>query len=825
MKPSRRTRLASLLATLMGPALLAMPAMADNSATEDGLSLEKIMQDPDWIGNQPVNAFWDLDNSTIYFQRKAEDENFKHWYRVSAGGGESRQLSPAERANVPAIGGEVSQDGKRRVAEKNGDIFIYDMQSGEARQVTRTSAAESSPFFMADDRRISWSSNGSKFIFDPATGLVEEAVVVKAEDDPLRKSEGFDYLKDQQLRLFSTLRRENRREDSEKEHQREVRDADPTRIAPTLYLGADRDIRFSSLSPNGRYMIVVSQPKAYESGKNDSMPNFVTESGYVENREVRTLVGLNAPAPHTVHLVDLQENSATTLAMDELPDIDDDPLEDIRDDAIEYHVAQGNDRETVEKALEAPEVRPAQVEGIQWTRDGSQVAVQVHSIDNKDRWIATVDFEDAKLEPQHQLTINNGWINWNFNEFGWLPDNRLWFMSEETGYAHLYAKRPGDRAVALTNGKYVVSDPQVTRDGNMIYYIANPGRSGTFNIYRVPTRAKMAPQKISRISVQPSSRSNDDWGYSPYMLSHDEKSIVFKHDSPTHPAELYAQPVNGDRDAVKLTDSTTAEFKAIDWVAPEVVQVPSTHFDGTITARVYKPLDWSPDKEYPAVMFVHGAGYLHNAHDGWSVYFREFMFHNILLRKGYVVMDMDYRGSAGYGAKWRNAIYRQMGHPELEDLLDGKKYMVDNLGVDADRVGIYGGSYGGFMAFMALFRSPGEWAAGAALRPVTDWVHYNHPYTANILNTPLVDPMAYEKSSPIEWAEDYDNTPMLIAHGMQDDNVFFKDSVRLVQRLIELKKENFEIAPYPLDPHGFKHPESWLDEYRRIFKLMEENTR
>ncbi|MDX1442220.1 MAG: prolyl oligopeptidase family serine peptidase [Gammaproteobacteria bacterium] len=823
MKLSRHSRLASLLAAVIGSSLAAGPVVADDSMTEDGLSLEKIMQDPDWIGNQPINAYFADDNRTIYFQREAEDENFKHWYSIAANGGEATLLTPAQRADVPARGGELSQDGKRRVAAKNGDIFLYFLEEDRVQQLTRTSANESSPFFMADDRRIAWTVNGSTMIFDPASGLIEEAAVVKGENDPLRESENFDYLEDQQLRLFSTLRRENRRDESEKEHNRTLRDADPTRIAPTLYLGADRNIRFSSLSPNGRYMLVVSEPKSHENGKQDSMPNYVTESGYVKNRDVRPLVGLNAPAPHTIHLIDLEENSATTLAMDELPGIDDDPLEDLRDDAIDYHVEQGNDEDAVEKALKAPEIRPAQVEGLDWTRDGSMVAVQVHSVDNKDRWIATVDFDDGELESQHRLTMNKGWINWYHNDFGWLPDNRLWFLSEETGYSHLYVKRPGDRAVALTSGDYVVADPKVTTDGSMIYYIANPERSGTFNIYRVPTRAKMAAKQVSSISVQPSSRSEDDWGYSPFELSTDGEYLVFKHDEPTHPAELYAQAVNGG-EPVKLTDSTSAEFKAVDWVAPEIVKVPSTHFDGTITARVYKPRDWSPDKEYPAVMFVHGAGYLHNAHDGWSVYFREFMFHNILLRHGYVVMDMDYRGSRGYGAKWRNAIYRQMGHPELEDLLDGKKYMVDNLGVNEDRVGVYGGSYGGFMAFMALFRSPGEWAAGAALRPVTDWAHYNHPYTSNILNTPLVDPMAYEKSSPIEWAEDYDNTPMLIAHGMQDDNVFFKDSVRLVQRLIELKKENFEIAPYPLDPHGFVHPESWLDEYRRIFKLMEENT-
>ncbi len=97
------------------------------------------------------------------------------------------------------------------------------------------------------------------------------------------------------------------------------------------------------------------------------------------------------------------------------------------------------------------------------------------------------------------------------------------------------------------------------------------------------------------------------------------------------------------------------------------------------------------------------------------------MFHNLLLQHGYVVIDMDYRASAGYGRDWRTAIYRDMGHPELEDLLDGKAWLVKNWNADPKRVGIYGGSYGGFMTLMAMFRAPGEFAAGAALRPVGDW--------------------------------------------------------------------------------------------------------
>jgi dipeptidyl aminopeptidase/acylaminoacyl peptidase len=114
--------------------------------------------------------------------------------------------------------------------------------------------------------------------------------------------------------------------------------------------------------------------------------------------------------------------------------------------------------------------------------------------------------------------------------------------------------------------------------------------------------------------------------------------------------------------------------------------------------------------------------------------------------------------------------------------------------------------------------------AGAALRPVTDWTQYNHEYTSNILNTPEIDDIAYRRSSPIEFADGLKG-PLLIAHGMIDDNVFFQDSVRLFQRLIELKKDNVELAPYPLERHGFTHASAWRDEYARILKLFESTLR
>jgi len=277
----------------------------------------------------------------------------------------------------------------------------------------------------------------------------------------------------------------------------------------------------------------------------------------------------------------------------------------------------------------------------------------------------------------------------------------------------------------------------------------------------------------------------------------------------------------GGGDARVLTDTRTDAYKAIEWQAPQIVQVPSSHVDRPLWSKLYTPAQMQPGKRYPVVLFVHGAGYTQNTHARFPYYFREQMFHNLLAQQGYIVLDIDYRASEGYGRDWRTAIYRQMGTPELQDLLDGIDWLVESKQADRGRVGVYGGSYGGFMTFMAMFRAPAAFAAGAALRPVTDWAMYNHEYTSNILNTPELDPEAYQVSSPIEYAEALQGR-LLIAHGMLDDNVFYQDSVRLAQRLIELEKTGWELASYPLERHSFVHPESWLDEYRRIHALFEE---
>jgi dipeptidyl aminopeptidase/acylaminoacyl peptidase len=280
-------------------------------------------------------------------------------------------------------------------------------------------------------------------------------------------------------------------------------------------------------------------------------------------------------------------------------------------------------------------------------------------------------------------------------------------------------------------------------------------------------------------------------------------------------------PNRAGAEPTRVTTSPDETWLATPWLEPTLVTFKAR--DGVeVPARLYTPemVGARRHPRRPAVVFVHGAGYLQNAHRYWSSYYREYMFHHLLASRGYVVLDVDYRGSAGYGRDWRTAIYRHMGGKDLDDIVDGAKYLAAEHKVDARRIGVYGGSYGGFITLMAMFTTPDVFAAGAALRPVTDWAHYNHGYTSNILNVPPTDAEAYRRSSPIHFADGLKGA-LLICHGLVDVNVHAQDSIRLAQKLIELRKEDWELALYPVEDHAFVEETSWADEYKRILKLFE----
>jgi dipeptidyl aminopeptidase/acylaminoacyl peptidase len=220
---------------------------------------------------------------------------------------------------------------------------------------------------------------------------------------------------------------------------------------------------------------------------------------------------------------------------------------------------------------------------------------------------------------------------------------------------------------------------------------------------------------------------------------------------------------------------------------------------------------------------VHGGGYRQFAQRGWSVYGFSRASHygmlNYLAQQGYTVLDFDYRGSAGYGRDYRTDIYRSMGQKDVDGAVAAARWLARTHGVDSTRIGIYGVSYGGFMTLMSLFRHPGVFAAGISAAGVTDWAHYSDQWTTRILNRPQDDPEAYRTSSPIYHAAGL-RDPLLIEHGMLDDNVHFQDAVRLEQRLLELEKD-FEVIYYPLEPHVITGEPALYDFQRRLVAFFE----
>ncbi len=364
---------------------------------------------------------------------------------------------------------------------------------------------------------------------------------------------------------------------------------------------------------------------------------------------------------------------------------------------------------------------------------------------------------------------------------------------------------------ALTSGAFEIYDVALSKDKSRWYFTSNKTHPGDRQFYSMPIKGGKWEKLTDMI------------GRNDVVLSPNEDKMAILYSYSNKPTELFIKdnPIetSGTPQVEQITNSNTDDFNAYDWKDPEIITFNAS--DGAeVHARLYQPE--ASVKNKAAVIFVHGAGYLQNAHKWWSSYFREYMFHNLLVDNGYTVLDIDYRGSAGYGRDWRTGIYRHMGGKDLSDQVDGAKMLMDEHDIDADKIGIYGGSYGGFITLMGMFNAPETFSAGGAIRSVGDWAAYNHGYTARILNTPATDSLAYKRSSPIYFADGLQGD-LLILHGMVDDNVHFQDMVRLSQRLIELGKENWEMAVYPVERHGFVEPSSWTDEYTRIFKLFQKS--
>ncbi len=796
-------------------------------AQKPRLTVETIMQDPkNWVGTAPSSPFWSDDSKTLYFSWNPDKATSDSLYKVTFTAGKTPtpakpvKVSPTERralATPPNFG--FNRAKTKRLFERQDDLFLIDTKTNAVRQLTNTAEAESSPVFSGDEQQVIFRRGSNLFSLDLSSGLLSQLTDFKPgkkKDDP-KLTDNEKYLKADQPRLSTVLTERK----AKKEEGERIEKADKPRRPKEVYLD-DRTLQNPQRSPDGRF-ITYRLSKNPTNAKSTIVPSYVTESGYTEPISGRTKVG-SPVAASEFFVYDIKRDTVRSITLKTVPGIYDKPafLTDYQKkakvDTDKPVKADSAKTKATAKADTAKKTRPVVINGPIWSDNGKFCVVVLRSQDNKDRWIMQLDLDSLSLtllDRQH----DDAWIGGpgigsanSVGNLGFLADDHtIWFQSEADGYSHIYTlDLLTKQRKQLTSGSFEVQQAFLSKDKTLFFLQTNEVHPGEQHFYR------MAATGGARTRLTTQTGAND------VTLSPDETRMAVRYSSTNQPWELYYAPVPvGTKpvtEAIKLTDSPTDAFKKYPWREPQVVTIPARDKEA-IYARLYKPDPATRNGK--SVVFVHGAGYLQNAHKWWSQYFREYMFHNLLTDAGYTVLDIDYRGSAGYGRDWRTGIYRFMGGKDLTDHVDAARWLVQTQGVDSSRIGVYGGSYGGFITLMAMFTAPGVFKAGAALRPVTDWAAYNHPYSANILNDPQADSLAYRRSSPIYFAEGL-RDHLLICHGLIDVNVHAQDALRLSQRLIELKKENWELALYPLEDHGFVEPTSWMDEYKRILKLFNE---
>jgi len=653
---------------------------------------------------------------------------------------------------------------------------LLDTSSNTRRQITRTTGAEANPRWARRESAVTFTRDNNLFLVPLDSGEIAQLTDVQPRKRDPRETDSQKFIKSEETKLIEHTR-------VEAEKKKKAEEKDKALALPKFELAERQSAQDLQLSPDGTHVFILTVERS-ESAKRPNVPNYVTESSYTEDIPARTFVG-DAQDTRALTVLNLTTGKAVAAAID---------TKDAKDTKTRWGMPLLAD-------------------------DGSLAVAHVRAQNNKERWLAAVDPESGKSRILDTLH-DDAWVRevGGFGQtdpsFGLLPDQKhLWFLSERDGWMHLYsldatAAQPAARQ--LTQGKWEIDAVALSADQKKFYITSSETHPGERHIYAMPIEGGQRTKLTSMTGGVTGEASPDDRAF----------GLIYS--AATKPNEVYVMPNRAGAAAMQVTASTSEEFRSFKWIEPQLVTYKTR--DGVeVYARLYTPdmIGAKRDASAPAVVFVHGAGYLQNAHKYWSSYYHEYMFHNLLASRGYVVLDPDYRASAGYGRDWRTAIYRHMGGKDLEDVVDGAKFLVSTQKVNAKRIGVYGGSYGGFITLMAMFTTPDVFAAGAALRPVTDWTHYNHDYTANILNEPQADAEAYRKSSPIYFADGLKGA-LLICHGMVDTNVLFQDSVRLVQRLIELRKENWSVAPFPVENHGFEEETSWADEYKRILKLFED---
>ena len=355
----------------------------------------------------------------------------------------------------------------------------------------------------------------------------------------------------------------------------------------------------------------------------------------------------------------------------------------------------------------------------EWSGDSKHLLTFEEQPNYKKAELRVVDPNTGKATVVFEQT-DDRWVE-QFDS-GWSPDSgRVWLTSDRTGFQHLYTVAiNGTDLRQITNGAWEIHRDTFSHSpqwiGDSIYYSSTQDGTAERQFYRVKADGTRAPERLSKRA-----------GLNIGNLSRDGQEQAILEADLKNPFDLF---VNGER----VTTSPQPQFYSLPWAESRFLNYPSLKDRKPVAARLLLPAGYNPDdpsqKPRPAIVYVHGSGYATSVLKQWGSYQDlRFVFNNLLAARGFIVLEMDYRGSTNYGRDWRSGVYLDMGGPDLDDVLGGVEYLRTLKNVNTKRIGIWGWSYGGFMTAMAMFRAPAIFQCGAAFSGVYDWDNYNAVYT------------------------------------------------------------------------------------------------
>jgi dipeptidyl-peptidase-4 len=431
---------------------------------------------------------------------------------------------------------------------------------------------------------------------------------------------------------------------------------------------------------------------------------------------------------------------------------------------------------------------------VKWLNDSKKLSYQLQSRDQK-----TLSLHTYELKNRREKTLltekSDHWINLH-KDLTFLNDNNTFiWASERDGFKHLYHYTlKGELIAQLTQGEWVVDAlTRVDEKNGWVYFTGRADTPLERHLYKVPLSGK-SPEHVQRITKRN--------GFHSINFSATSENYIDSFSNTQTPKQVSLHLANGEHVTWLAENAVTPEHPISpyynDIVMPEFGSLKSDDGKADLFYKLYKPQNMQPGKKYPVIVRVYGGPHAQRVTNSWQG--ADMTQH--MLQQGYIVYQLDNRGSNYRGTAFEFPIYETLGQVEVADQISGVKFLHTLPYVDKERIGIFGHSYGGYMALMSMFKASDYFKAGVSGAPVTDWLLYDTHYTERYLNHPKVNAAGYEQSSVFPYVAGLSG-PLMVYHGMADDNVLFTNTTKLMKTLQDEGKL-FELMTYPGSKHSMR---------------------